>query len=445
MNQKILFSPVGGTDPMSETNFHDGALLHISRHYKPDVIYLYMSKDILQRQDKDDRYRYCLQKLGEKLGHVFEIFVIERRELTQVQLFDPIYSDFEAILDEITGKMDATDELLLNISSGTPAMKSALLVLATMTDIPCQCIQVNTPTKAMNQQEHSEVYEPAERWELNPDNYKYKPGDENYNRTHPEKLISLKRLKYEEVIKEYVSHYNYHAALVLAHKMKAEYTVPYVDKLTLADARQQLDFSAVDILIKAQDAAIYGPIRRTESRRVYEYMLALQAKVARAEYADFLRGLSPIFTDLFEGILLKQAHFDITKFTSVRENMLQWDLEKLHTSEEFGAILDRSYHGEFYGGWIKTAHLVKLGEALIKDAAILRCITELRKVEESVRNIASHNMISVSDEWIKKKTGYTSNEIVFLIREAFSYTSHNIKKSHWNSYDEMNEDIIKAI
>lgn len=110
---------------MSETNLHDGALLHISRHYKPDVIYLYMSEDILQKQDKDNRYRYCLQKLGEKLDHVFEIVVIERRELTQVQLFDPIYNDFEAILDEIIGKMDATDELLLNMSSGTPAKRVA--------------------------------------------------------------------------------------------------------------------------------------------------------------------------------------------------------------------------------------------------------------------------------------------------------------------------------
>lgn len=445
MNRKILFSPVGGTDPMSETNLHDGALLHISRHYKPDVIYLYMSQDILQKQDKDNRYRYCLRKLGEKLNHVFEIVVIERRELTQVQLFDPIYNDFEAILDEIIGKMDATDELLLNMSSGTPAMKSALLVLATMTDIPCQCIQVNTPTKAMNRQEHSEVYDPAERWKLNPDNYKYKPGDENYDRTHPEKLISLKRLKYEEVIKEYVSHYNYHAALVLAHKMKGEYTVPYVDKLALADARQQLDFATVDALIEMQDAAIYSPVRRAESRMVYEYMLALQAKVARAEYADFVRGLSPIFTDLFEGILLKQAHFDIANFTSARENMLQWDLKKLRESEKIGAILDNAYHGKFEGKWVQAAHLAKLGEALIQDTAIQRCIAELRKVEASVRNMAAHNMISVSDEWIKKKTSYTSNEIVFLIREAFSYTSHDISESDWNSYNDMNEDIIKAI
>ena len=74
-----MFSPVGGTDPMSESNYHDGALLHIARHYLPDVIYLYMSKEILEKQDQDDRYRYCIRKLGEKLNHSFEIREIERR------------------------------------------------------------------------------------------------------------------------------------------------------------------------------------------------------------------------------------------------------------------------------------------------------------------------------------------------------------------------------
>lgn len=72
MNKKILFSPVGGTDPMSEWNYHDGALLHIARHYKPDEIYLYMSKEILQKHEQDDRYRYCIKKLGERLNHVLK-------------------------------------------------------------------------------------------------------------------------------------------------------------------------------------------------------------------------------------------------------------------------------------------------------------------------------------------------------------------------------------
>ena len=47
MNKIILFSPVGGTDPISLTNCCDGSMLHICRHYKPDKVMLYMSKEMI--------------------------------------------------------------------------------------------------------------------------------------------------------------------------------------------------------------------------------------------------------------------------------------------------------------------------------------------------------------------------------------------------------------
>lgn len=439
MSKKILFSPVGGTDPMSERNYYDGPLLHIARYYQPDIIYLYMSKEILQNHEKDDRYRYCIKKLGKRLNHVFEVVVIERKEFENVHLFDPIYPEFETILDDIIDKMDGTDKLLLNISSGTPAMKSALLVLATMIDIDCQCIQVDTPTRKMNQHEHSEVYGLEERWKLNQDN-----NCESDNRTHLEELVSLKRLKYEEVIKKYISAYNYHAALVLAEEMKVEHTTPYINKLRLADARQQLDFETVDTLVKSQDSKVYRPVSDSKKKRqAYEYMLALQAKVARAEYADFVRGVSPILTDLFQEILLEQKKFDIMKFTSLQKNVLKWDKNKLYRLKEF--IPGEAYDNKSFGGYIKTVDLIRLMEMLNVDRTIMGYVNKLRKVEESVRNMAAHNMISVTDQWIKETTGCTSNKIIDLIKAVFSYTSYNIESDCWNSYKYMNSDIIKAI
>ena len=35
---RILFSPIGNTDPI--TNNYDGAMLHIIREYRPDKVYL---------------------------------------------------------------------------------------------------------------------------------------------------------------------------------------------------------------------------------------------------------------------------------------------------------------------------------------------------------------------------------------------------------------------
>ena len=82
MNDTILFSPIGGTDPISMNNCHDGAMLHICRVYKPTKIFLYMSQEMLKNQEADDRYRYALGKLFELQGRTdVKIIPIERPEL----------------------------------------------------------------------------------------------------------------------------------------------------------------------------------------------------------------------------------------------------------------------------------------------------------------------------------------------------------------------------
>ena len=84
MGKTILFTPVGGTDPISSTNCQDGSMLHICRAYQPDKIIMYMSKEMLEFQEMDDRYRYCIERLGKMQGHDYEIEIVERRELTKV-------------------------------------------------------------------------------------------------------------------------------------------------------------------------------------------------------------------------------------------------------------------------------------------------------------------------------------------------------------------------
>ena len=120
MNRTILFSPVGGTDPMPQTNFRDGSMLHICRVYQPDEVYLYMSAEILALHQQDNRYIYCLEKLAELQGREMSCHIIERPDLRDVQVFDWFYEDFRQIIRDITAGVDESDTLLLNISSGTP-------------------------------------------------------------------------------------------------------------------------------------------------------------------------------------------------------------------------------------------------------------------------------------------------------------------------------------
>ena len=63
----VLFSPVGGTDPLSNVNYQDGAILHIVRNYRPNRIVLFMSKEILQHHREDNRYIKSLNLLYEQI------------------------------------------------------------------------------------------------------------------------------------------------------------------------------------------------------------------------------------------------------------------------------------------------------------------------------------------------------------------------------------------
>ncbi|MDR1834740.1 MAG: hypothetical protein LBQ96_02945 [Fusobacteriaceae bacterium] len=167
--KRILFSPIGTTDPIS--NCADGPLLHICRVYRPDLVYLYLSKEICEIQNKDDRYRYSLSRLSKATGHDLEITSIERNELTDVHEFDYFYNEFKNILKEIHEKFPEA-EILLNVSSGTPAMQCTLYSLAVLGEFAgLSAIQVSTPEKKHNpRRDRLEDYDKELYWETNEDN-----------------------------------------------------------------------------------------------------------------------------------------------------------------------------------------------------------------------------------------------------------------------------------
>ena len=170
--KKILFSPIGSTDPISGQ--YDGALLHIIRVYKPDKVYLYLSKEICELEDMDNRYSYCLSQLAKYLDIDLQTEWIRKEELTDVHIFDYFFIEYSNLLKEIYKKELENDdelEMYLNVSSGTPAMKSALQCFATLSEEPLIPIQVATPTKRINKREEIGLEYAVElQWEYNIDN-----------------------------------------------------------------------------------------------------------------------------------------------------------------------------------------------------------------------------------------------------------------------------------
>ena len=124
---KLLFTCMGTSDPVR--GYHDGPMLHIIRHYRPEVICVFLSGEAAALDG-------CGARLDTVLSHIQNNWGGYAPELRVVrtQIDDP--SDMDAVGAPITEAVAALTEefpdgeVLLNLSSGTPQMKIALAFLA---------------------------------------------------------------------------------------------------------------------------------------------------------------------------------------------------------------------------------------------------------------------------------------------------------------------------
>lgn len=435
MGKKYLFSPIGNTDPIKY--LYDGSMLHICRYYKPDVVYLYLSKEMTEIHKKDNRYVETLNLLGGFLDHKFEIHVIENPDMVEVQQYDVFYDEFRKIISEIEEQKEKEDQLLVNMASGTPGMKSALLIMATLAEYRFLPIQVSTPQRRSNlEHEERDEYDVKANWELDEDN---EEGAEN--RCHEVKCLNLMRLLKIDMIKKHLLSYDYHAALAVGKEIKGELNPVAWKWLQAADAREVLDWERMNRILPENNGIISTVHKENEKRVLFEYLLSLDLKVKRGEYADFIRGITPLGIDLLEMVLKQYCEIDITQY--YKKNERKWDNYKLDDTEIVRIIKEKFY--SFRYGVVYSSHLQPIIEKKCKNTLLKQRTEELVQVEQKVRNIAAHNIVSVTTEWVKEKTGKSVEDILWLLKYICEQVKINTRKENWNSYDYMNSRIIEEL
>ena len=450
----ILFSPLGGNDPISETNMYDGSMLHICRHYDIDKVYLYMTSEIWKNHTKDNRYEFFIDRLAEQKNKKIDYVVIDDSELENVQVYDQFLFKFEDEINKIIKEMSEGDELFINISSGTPAMKNALVILQDLNEYDCKFIQVATPMKAMNKNEHSDNPDWEFLWELNLELEK-----DGENRCTENNCPSLSRLRKEEIIKKHIDEYDYRAALSVASVMEKSSTKNYIDELVRAVNRYNLNMKKVDNDYK-KDGFDITPVKSGNARKLFEYALWLNIKLKREEYVDFIRGITPLVVELFEIILKNKGKLDINNYCKNNDRDIRvWDetkvIDKLPGKDvSIKEIVNTEYQikysdnnklGEFKLNMIYSEALMYLIRNLIDDELLVKTVSNTRAVEENIRNLAAHDIVSLDSDYIKDNTGFTPLQIMDMIKILFSRTNFSIKSEYWNSYDDMNEELKKRI
>lgn len=421
--KRILFSPVGSTDPIS--NQRDGALLHIIRVYRPDKVILFLSKEIYGYENKDNRYSYCLNKLQDLIGKQIEFDWMIKEKLVNVHLFDPILLDFKEILEDLCNNIDEDDELLLNISSGSPAMKSALHTLSAFIERPMIPVQVPSPKREVNT--HEDVkgdYDVELQWELNLDN-----SDETFkNRCEESPITNLSTVIRKSIIKKHVEAYDYVAALDAVGNESDYISEEAVFLMEAGAARLKLDKSECGKKAKAANYDIY-PIKQGDHWNVFEYLMIMRIKLEKEEYADFIRSISPVFQRLLEMIIKKTQIVDLDSLIRFdKKSGSAWvkETNKYVKSFDYIAIIDENGKGGI-------------------DLNIKKIIYKIRDIEESVRNRAAHNITCITDESICNLEGKNSKDIFKMLCELARYAGIKITDEDLKTYDKLNEKIISLL
>ncbi len=429
----ILFSPLGLTDPIS--NFRDGAMLHICRNFPIDKVYLYISKEVYEYHQYDNRYLYCLDRLSDLLNRRIDHELIIRDTLEDVHVFDYFIDEFRAIITDIHEK-EPQAQLYLNVSSGTPAMKSALQILAAFREFDMIPVQVGTPERRSNPHAEEKLkYNPEEQWECNEDN------SVTENRCTISSNVSFLLQIKKQMLAELIKKYDYAGANALAATMKNSLDPTALELIDGAEKRIGLDYNGAKT-----DFSRHGiKVLETEQSNfapVTEYLLALDIKVRRMEFADFLRGLTPLLADLFELVLLKLG-ISVNSFTNkTKDGVRKWSEGKLKQRTDILNALNNEYNGGFRFGELNSDSMLAIISHLSNDEQLINKCSVLRKAEKTTRNLAAHEIVTVDDEWIKACTNLSAAELIKSLRALIDYTDIRVGRDFFSSYDKMNEYII---
>ena len=118
-------------------------MLHILRHYQPERVVLFYTQDMAEKEHRDHRYTRAIHRTASDCV-IEEIFT----DIQEAHL----YESFSQILPQEVLRLRSENQgaqILLNLSSGTPQMKTVLAMLAADME-NCVGIQVAAPSRTSN-------------------------------------------------------------------------------------------------------------------------------------------------------------------------------------------------------------------------------------------------------------------------------------------------------
>ncbi len=445
---RILFTPAGDTDPVR--GYRDGAILHILRHYQVDKVILVLTKDMEEKEKSMHCYAKGIESVSPKTDLEYRYTGI-----TEPHKFEPLTMVQDIFEEEYRAHPGA--EWLVNISSGTPQLKTVMALLAL--DYPhIKAIQVSSPEGRSNRGNAAcdTVAELVEMIELNEDN-----EEGAKNRCEEPPLYLLKRHGLTRQIVSLTENYEYAGALQIVRQNKDCGFAEETEKLLQhAVYRKDLMWKEANKVISAYD----GKPLMDNPDDFTEYFRVMEMRARKKQYPEFIVKLSPVLMQLGLKYLKELNRFDVNRCGRQGKSGI-FKLEKQQIQTNYPKLLsymETRLTKSFSDGPFYFTHIVWICGYLKENeyrgdrrhANVAAIFEKLRIVEERTRNPVAHEITNLTDAKIQELTarsderspgipgGLSADDIVKLLREAVRLIRG--RDFSWN-YDKLNDTIISSL
>ena len=384
---KVLISAVGDTDPIR--NFHDGALVHIARKYRPDKIIIVFSERTISKKDDIEK---VIRSIDSK--YVPEIVCHEPIILNEdVFVFDTMYEQFDAIIQKYYTK---DDEFILNLSSATPQVKSALFVLNRLSEINVKAVQVSSPENDSNAGVgHDDSEDIDALIDTNIDN-----KQDYIDRTIEDTSEKFKQGLMKKTLRDFIKKYDYKASLEIANQLP--------DLPGLKDCRKKLQ----DIVDSLDRQAVPQVLQKKkwseEQKKVLNAYLTIDLQKERGNFSEGLIRIKNL-TEFILGDYIENRYpgfLDNYANDSVKYYIGIWNYDKILQEKR---------------EWILHN----------KIKPILRM--------NKTRNTIAHKLDSLDSEELKQ-LGPVLKALKVLIKEQYQLTEKD-----FNFYKDFNKELLELL
>ena len=449
----ILFTCAGTSDPVRGNR--DGGILHIMRYYHPKRVYLFLSQQIADLEAQDHRFEKTFQHMQEVCaaqGIVYQpsLFMHNSQlcDASKIDLVEkPLLEYFTSVAAE-----NPNCRILLNLSSGTPQMKTLMQFLSVDSPYHVLGVQVDGPQQNKKDQSRTDNetynvdYELATNFDDEPDCL---PEGERRNRTSEPEMFAIKHQRHRHQLLKLLERQDYDAMLDMSQNLPKQLQT----LLQHLNARNNLQSEEAYKLSKELTDLGFPlyPAMKSDShyRDLSEYYLLLRNLQKLGRYSEFVLRLNPFLTELLYTLLmqteftgyLKKNNGRIDVATDVL-NSKQPELMKRLQAEAQRTLLDYKNFSIFLG----ISMLLVTDTLSDAHRNFLRACNALNTAQ---RNTAAHQLHAVLEEDIKHDCffgikHYGSAEIVQKLGELLAQAYPGVcDKSLFRIYDRCN-DYIKA-